>query len=126
MNINFKIPLRSGPLGLFDMHKTTKDAIKENIKLTILTNKKERLVNNIGSSFHFSVFDNTVEEIDDIIKSQVNSMFKEYFDYIKIDKITIKHPDNDNTLQENQVAVSIEYSYKGIDSFSDKIAVVLK
>lgn len=125
MNINFKFPLRIGPLGFFDMNNDTKDAVKENIKLTLLTNKNERLVTNVGSSFHYDVFNQSEDEIDSIIKDQINSTFKEYFDYIKIDKINIIHPNDINKLNDNDIIISIEYSYKGINGFSDKISILL-
>ena len=51
MGINLKFPLRAYRKGFFEMNNTTRDAIREDIKILLLTKKGERVVNStIGTN----------------------------------------------------------------------------
>ena len=45
MGINLKFPLRAFRKGFFEMNNTTVDAVREDIKILLLTKKGERVVN---------------------------------------------------------------------------------
>jgi len=123
--INFKFPLDIGSLGHFATNDNTQDAVRENVKLTILTTAGERIINPVGSSYAFDVFSQGKEQIDNLITTHTKQLFKTYFPFLNIDSIIIKHPDDDPTVQDEQVVVTIHYSFKGVQSFNDSITIGL-
>lgn len=123
--INFKFPLGRGVLGMFDTNNNTKDAVKENLKLTILTSKGERLVKDIGSSYHFDLFKQQKEEVEEGIKDHTQEIFEQYFQFLKLDNIEILTAEDNNAIEDNQVLVRITYSFRGIENFSDELQIIL-
>ena len=57
MGINLKFPLRAYRKGFFEMNNTTRAAIREDIKILLLTKKGERVVNSsIGTNISWEAF----------------------------------------------------------------------
>ncbi len=123
--INFKIPLRNGSLGQFDMNTNTKDAVKENVKLTILTSIGERVVSGVGSNYHYDVFTQSKEEVQTAVIEHTNEIFEKYFDFLKIESIEVLVQEDNAAIAANNVYVKIIYSFKGIDQFADEISFVI-
>jgi len=119
--INFKLPLNVGNLGAFEMNDNTKDAVRENLKLTILTTKGERVINDVGSKYNFDVFTQTKEEVQTAIISHTNEIINTYFPFLQIDSLDVFTQDDNNAIEDNQVYVKLIYSFKGIEGFSDQI-----
>ena len=123
--INFKFPLGRGILGMFETNNNTKDAVKENLKLTILTSKGERLIKNTGSSYHFDIFKQQKNEVEESIKDHTQEIFDEYFKFLKLDNVEVLTSDDNNALEDNQVLARIMYSFRGIEDFADEILIIL-
>ena len=123
--INFKIPLRNGPLGQFDMNTNTKDAVRDNVKLTILTSIGERVVSNVGSNYYYDVFTQSKEEVQSAVIEHTNEIFEKYFDFLKIESIDVLVQEDNAAIAANNVYVNIIYSFRGIDNFMDKINFVI-
>lgn len=123
--INFKFPLGKGPIGMFEMNNNTKDAVKENLKLTILTSKGERLVKDIGSRYYFDVFKQQKEEVQESIKDHTQEMFDEYFQFLKLDSVEVFTAEDTPIINDEQVLVKILYSFRGVEEFSDELQIIL-
>ena len=119
--INFKLPLNMGDLGPFDMNTNTKDAVRENLKLTILTTKGERVINEVGSKYQFDVFTQTKDEVKAAITDHTNEIFNIYFPFLNIESLEIFTQDENNAIEDNQVYVKLIYSFKGVEGFTDQI-----
>ena len=125
MPINFKFPLNNSEAGYFDTNKTTKDAVKENVKLTILTNQGERIISNVGSKYSLDFYENSKEEIDENIKQHTKEIFQNFFQYLKLDEIKIIHSEDDKRVPEGNVLIGMKYSFNGVDDFTDEITILI-
>lgn len=123
-NINIKLPLGRGSLGFFDMNNDTRSAVKENVKITILTNIGERVVSDVGSSISLDVFENN-ENIRDSLFVKFQDMFSRFFNFLNLDDVIVITSEENNSLNNDQVIVTIKYSFKGVDNFQDEISVLL-
>ena len=75
MGVNLKFPLRSFRKGFFEMNDTTIDAVKEDIKILLLTKKGERVVNSsIGTNIPI-----LLGEMFEPIKKNEMVNFKDFF-----------------------------------------------
>ena len=123
--INFKFPLGIGSLGAFEMNTNTKDAVKENVKLTILTARGERIINDVGAMYYFDVFKQTKDEIQTAIEEHTKEMFDKYFNFLKLDNVEVSTIDDNPAIEDNQVLAKIKYSFKGVEQFSDEVQIIL-
>ena len=123
--INFKIPLRNGPLGQFDMNTNTKDAVKEDVKLTILTSIGERVISDVGSNYYYDAYTQTQGEVQAAVTEHTNEIFEKYFDFLKIESIDILVQKDNAAVATNNAYVKLKYSFRGIDNFIDEISFVV-
>jgi len=123
--INFKFPLDDSTLGMFDMNTNTKDAIREDLKLTILTSVGERVISDVGSMYKFDVFKQTKQEVQAAITSHTDQIFKNFFPFLQIDDLQVMTSDDNSAIQDYEVYVKLIYSFKGVQGFSDEILFAL-
>jgi len=71
---------------------TTKDAIRSNILNLLLTNKRERILSDIGSNIRNQLFEN-IDNIDNIKGSIIDNIY-DYFPNIIITELNISFQDN--------------------------------
>lgn len=124
-NINFKFPLNLGSQGYFDMNMDTRNAVKENLKITILTNVGERVISDVGSSFNFNAFDLN-NDLQNIVRSKMQDLFEKFFNFLNLDEVIVITNKENSSLGYDQLVVNIKYSYKGIDNFNDEINILLQ
>jgi hypothetical protein len=127
--INFKLPLKQsyGAGTYFELNTDTQAALKENLRITLLTTKNERLINTIGSKFIFNVFEQDAEQIKFSIENEVKRIFDEYFsDELEFHKVDVIFSDGKNTLSQEDVLITIFYSYKDFEDSNDKLSMILR
>jgi hypothetical protein len=131
MNINFKVPLTFGPRGPFLMNDNTADAVKENLKTTLLTNAGERLFhgtdsanNGLGNTFHKYLFSNDREEVRKNIDADIKRIFTQYFPFLSLIEVIIITPEENASLSNEQLYLSIKYSYNGFNGFKDTLGLI--
>lgn len=122
--INFKFPLNTGPLGFFRTNNNTKDAVRENLKLTILTNSGERLINEVGSKYVFDLTKQSKEEITKFIEDHTEELFDAYFNFLRIEKIDVLDSSDNESIGDNEVLVSIKYSFRNIEQTQDEVSIL--
>jgi phage baseplate assembly protein W len=95
----------NGPAGPFNSTYSTKDQIKSNLINLILTSPGERIMNpEFGCRLREVLFEGINNNIDDLIKNNINNSIFTYIPEIESTDITInRSPD------ENLVTVIIKY-----------------
>lgn len=85
---------------------TTKDAIKNNLINFLLTNRKERYLNNdFGGNLRQFIFEQIDNDNISFLKESLQSLITTYFPNVKIEKLNIlQYPDT------NQINIELYYS----------------
>jgi len=129
MGVNLKFPLRSYRKGFFEMNNTTIDAVKEDIKILLLTKKGERVVNpNIGTNIPIllgELFEPIKkEEMEARIGAEIRSALDTWMPYVTMDAIEIFTSDNPPTgtnVNENDILVRMAYTLQNAGGIRDSI-----
>jgi phage baseplate assembly protein W len=133
MGINLKFPLRSYRKGFFEMNNTTIAAVREDIKILLLTQRGERLINSgIGTNISimagqlFQPHDREVLEQE--IGAEIRAALAAYMPYVTLRSINVysdeDHPAGYN-VQRNQALVLMHYGLNTINGMSDSLALTL-
>tara|TARA_A100001515_G_scaffold53018_1_gene41934 strand:+ start:464 stop:880 length:417 start_codon:yes stop_codon:yes gene_type:complete len=129
MGVNLKFPLRSYRKGFFEMNNTTIDAVKEDIKILLLTKKGERVVNpNIGTNIPIllgELFEPIKkEEMEARIGAEIRSALDTWMPYVTMDEIEIFTSDNPprgTNVNENDILVRMAYTLQNAGGIRDSI-----
>ena len=129
MGVNLKWPLRAYRKGFFEMNNTTLAAVREDIKILVLTNKGDRVINpSIGTNIPillgqlFEPIDR--EEMEAQIGTEVRSALEEWMPYVTLTDIEIfRREDNLRgfTLRENDILIRMQYSLNNAEGIRDSI-----
>ncbi len=124
--INLKFPLRKFNRGFFMGNDTTLDAVKEDIKILLLTMKGERVVN-VDLGTNIPVFDGILfEQIDKtemrtIVRNEISSALEKWMPNVILSEITVLTRDEDASLEYSQIRVRMEYKLKNAESATDSV-----
>ena len=130
MGVNLKFPLRSFRKGFFEMNDTTIDAVKEDIKILLMTKKGERVVNpNIGTNIPIllgEMFEPIEkEEMEARIGAEIVSALQTWMPYVTMDSIeifsTANPPPSGTNIRENDILVRMEYTLQNAAGIRDSI-----
>ena len=129
MGVNLKFPLRSYRKGFFEMNNTTIDAVKEDIKILLMTKKGERVVNpTIGTNIPIllgELFEPIKkEEMEARIGAEIRSALDTWMPYVTMDAIEIFTSDNPPTgtnVNENDILVRMAYTLQNAGGIRDSI-----
>ena len=129
MGINLKFPLRSYRKGFFEMNNTTLDAIREDIKILLLTKKGERVVNpSIGTNIPIlmgELFEPIKEqEMSSRIGAEIRTALEAWMPYVRLDNIEIFSQDTvpgGTSLNPNDILVVMKNSVLNMWGISDSI-----
>ena len=129
MGVNLKFPLRSYRKGFFEMNNTTIDAVKEDIKILLMTKKGERVVNpNIGTNIPIllgELFEPIKkEEMEARIGAEIRSALDTWMPYVTMDEIEIFTSDNPprgTNVNENDILVRMAYTLQNAGGIRDSI-----
>ena len=94
--------------GLYGLNKTLLETIKQNLKMLLLTNPGERIMDSsfgVGMKRYLFEQDNFSVRTD--LQNKIISQVNKYLNYINIENITFSDP---GANEENIMFVSIRYS----------------
>ena len=129
MGVNLKFPLRSYRKGFFEMNNTTIDAVKEDIKILLLTKKGERVVNpNIGTNNTYSIrwtfFPIEKKEMEARIGAEIRSALETWMPFVTMDKIEVfsaADAPHGTNINENDILVRMAYTLQNAGGIRDSI-----
>jgi len=115
--ISPKLPLEhSKEDGFYEMHKETREAIKQDFKMLVLTSPGERVMDpQFGVGIRRYLFEQLTTSTYEAIRSRIISQASTYMSYLKISGMDFSDSGNQKTSQ-NTLYIKIFYD---IPSLSD-------
>ncbi len=85
--IGIRTPLKLGTAadGIFSMHTTLKDQIRDNLRNLLLTNHGERVCfSDFGANIRPLLFELSTNEFDDLAASRIKTAVSKYMPYVEL------------------------------------------
>ena len=129
-SINLKLPLKSYRRGFFQGNTDTLSAVRENIKILLLTLKGERVMHaemgtNIpvlqGQLFEPISRDETFENI----RLEIETAIQSYLPYIRVLNIKMITQEEEPILGNNKIRISMTYAISDQSALADTINLTL-
>ena len=123
-SINFKFPLKNYKQGYFEGNKDTISAIREDLKVLLMTQKGERLMHkNMGTSLPIldgQLFESMHKiEMIEKIRLDIQTQIEIFMPFLSLQNINVFTSEDDNNLKLNQVRVSMSYLIRDSQSLKD-------
>ena len=125
--IGLDLPIRKGDGkdGYFASTTTTIEAIKNNIKNLLLTQKGERLMYpNFGMGLRRFLFEPFRDEINLAIQDEIIESFKFWLPFVIIKDIVVKMSDNTN--DKNTMNITVDFAIKQDPTALNSVEVSLQ
>ena len=126
IGIRTPLSLGSGRDGLFSMHKSLKDQIKDNFKNLLKTNHGERLGDyNFGANLEELCFELASDDIEKEAVSRINSAISRNMPYITMNHFEAftEHFENSHTAK---IGIRLIYSIPNLGVANETIEVILR
>ena len=121
--LNIKFPLRRGTDGAFALNETSLDAIKDDLKILLITNHGERLVHNdFGANLRPLLFENMNQDFEVRIQDAIVSALERWMPFVTAKDTVVKTGQNNLDLNPNEVTIFISFSVNG-SSLEDSLEV---
>ncbi len=109
--------------GMFATTKTTMDAIKNDIKLLLMTQKGERLMQpNLGMNIRQFLFEQITEDITIQIENDIVDTFSTWLPFVNLREININKEDQD----KNRLGIDIKFNIRSAPTELQSVGVVLE
>ena len=109
--------------GMFATTKTTMDAIKNDIKLLLMTQKGERLMQpNLGMNIRQFLFEQITEDITIQIENDIVDTFSTWLPFVDLREININKEDQDR----NRLGIDIKFNIRSAPTELQSVGVVLE
>jgi len=121
-----RLPLQySESDGPYTLNKDLKDVIRQNLKMLILTNPGERVMNvDYGVGAKRLLFENRSSSAVSYIQSAILSQISKYMAFIIINSINVQTTDTNMEIDENTAYISLDYSIPSLKT-EDSISLIL-
>ena len=126
-SINFKWPLKSFRRGFFEGNTDTRSAVKEDIKLLLMTAKGERLMHrDMGTTLPIlsgQLFEPIKKiELIEQIKLEIETQVKVFLPFLSMQSINLFTNEDDESLKTNQIRVSMSYLIRDQQGLADHMS----
>ena len=111
------------PDGYFTSTKTTIDAVKNDIKLLLMTQKGERLMQpNLGMDIRKFLFEQITEDITIQIENDIVDTFSRWLPFVQLSDILIDLKNQDR----NQIKIEVKFNIANTPGELESVGVVLE
>ena len=111
------------PDGYITSTKTTIDAVKNDIKLLLMTQKGERLMQpNLGMDIRKFLFEQITEDITIQIENDIVDTFSTWLPFVELREINIDKGDQDL----NRLGIDIKFNIRNAPTELESVGVVLE
>lgn len=112
-NVTISVPFTNTISGWFDSVDNTKDAIIQDIKAFIFTNKNERVMRpNFGLGLKKYIFEPVDNQTNSQIYSDLQILLKKNFPFVELKKVELFNHINDNVLNVNEIRIVVYIEFK--------------
>ena len=110
--ISPKVPLIYDPTdGPYQLNKTLKATIQQNLKMLVLTAPGERImVPDFGVGLHNFLFENITSDTFSAVAQRIKEQIDFYMPSVNLEELNFFTNEDDPTLGFNEVRVSIQYN----------------
>ncbi len=99
--------------GVYSLNKTIRGTIQQNLKMLILTNPGEYIMDsNFGVGIKRFIFEQDSRDVRDNLQKRIISQVSRYLSFITIEEINISPP---NSNEENTLFIKIIYSVPSLN-----------
>ena len=129
-SINLKFPLKSYRRGFFQGNTDTISAVRENIKVLLLTTKGERVMHaELGTQIPVlqgQLFEPiTRDETFENIRLEIETAIQTYLPYIRILNIKMITQEEEPRLGNNKIRVNMSYVISDQNALADNVDITL-
>ena len=126
-SINFKWPLKSFRQGFFDGNTDTRAAIKEDLKVLLMTIKGERVIHrDMGTMLPVLNFEPLKKiELLEEIKLDIETQIKIYLPFLNLQSVNLLTSEDDEGLKINQIKVSMSYLIREQQGLFDNMSFIV-
>ena len=97
--------------GAYNLNTDYKQVVTQNLKMLILTNPGERMMNpSFGVGLRRFFFENNNLSTYDAITDRIYSQVATYMKFVQINNITFSTPENNPDLFPNTIAIQIQFT----------------
>lgn len=97
--------------GPYQLNKTLKDVVRQNLKMLILTAPGERImVPEFGVGLHRYLFEQITGDTFSKVSQKINEQVARYIPAVNLEEVTFVTSDEDSTLSLNDVRTVIKYN----------------
>jgi len=126
VSIGIDMPFRRdlGINGYFTSTFTTIDAVKNNIRNLLLTNKGERVFQpKLGTNLRKYLFEQYTEDIVLSVGNEILDTFKFWLPFVEIKDLHVNMDDENNTTGKNTLTIKIVFAIKQNPNMLESIQV---
>ena len=111
-----KLPLALNSIDGIGLNKTFTEVAKQNLKMVLLTNPGERIMDpGFGVGILSFLFENNINQVTTNIRDTINSQVQEYLPYISIDEITIIKDSSISGFSSSTMSILLKYYIEPLD-----------
>ena len=128
IKVGIDLPIRrgDGKDGYFASTSTTIEAVKNNIRNLLLTQRGERLMQpSLGLNLRKFLFEPIRQEDQVAIQEEIIETISFWLPFVVINKINVSSFDDNETYDKNTITVSIDFSIKQDPSTLNSVQVLL-
>ena len=94
--------------GVYGLNKTLLDTIRQNLKMLLLTNPGERVMDSsFGVGLKKYLFEQDVEEVREAIEGRILQQVNKYMSFVEITEINMSKPQSND---ENLLFINIKFT----------------
>lgn len=124
--LNIAFPLRTGLAGAFETNKTTLDAVKDDLRILLLTNHGDRLIyGDFGANLRGLLFENMSQDFETRIQDSIVSAVEKWMPFVTVKDIQVKTGQTDLSLGSNETRIKVFFSVNN-SNLEDVIEVRMK
>jgi phage baseplate assembly protein W len=117
-----KLPLRIDPTDGYQLTKTYREMIKQNLKMLVLTCPGERMMDPVfGVGLRNFLFEQNTPATHGSIESTIRRQIGLYMPFIEVVDVSFKSMDDDPNVVANAVHVSLNYKIKPLDTYDELV-----
>lgn len=124
--LNLQFPLRRGTAGAFAVNETSIDAIKDDLKVLLITNHGERLVlADFGANLRPLLFENMSQDFEVRIQDAIVIAVERWMPFVTVKDVVVKTGQQDLSLSPNEVTIKIFFGVNG-SNLEDSLEIRMK
>ena len=120
MSINFQFPFRKGVAGGFAVNNTTITAVKDDLKILLLSNHGERPIHgDFGANLRRLIFEpgpNVTTRAEDLILAAI----EKWMPFVRILELEVRDETDDNTVGPNELRIQLRFEVGQIEGLLDQ------